>query len=88
MTWAQVICILAPIMVTVRESLLRRAMSRADVTTAGLADRMNCSHRTIENILTGKPVAHATQLSLRKALGDHYPGAKLFEITLDEDAEV
>ena len=77
-------CMLAPIMVTVKEALLRRAMIRADMTTAGLADAMNCSHRTIENILAGKSVANATQLSLRKALGDHYPGAKLFVIDLGD----
>lgn len=84
MTWAQVIYILAPIMVIVKEKPLRRAMARANLTTAGLADKMNMSHRTVENILAGKPVGNATQLALRMALGDYYPGAHLFEVDLGD----
>ena len=76
---------LAPIMVIGKETAIRRAMKKADLSELGLADKMGCSHQTIKNILAGLPMADGTQRALHAALGDHSPGAKrLFEVDLGD----
>jgi hypothetical protein len=71
-------------MVIVKVSALERAMKKAGLHKDLLAYNMGCSHRTIERILAGDPIGNETQRALHKALGDHSPGAKLFEIDLGD----
>jgi len=78
---------LAPIMVIGKPRTIKLAMKHAELTAAGLADKMNVSHRTVENILAGRPIGSRTQIALHEALGDYSPGVVMFQVVV-EKAEV